>query len=310
MEDKRNSFASEATNKGSFSSVSSDKSNRVADNFEPINIEGQKETGIWVHHPGSEVSQTWEARRGKSRRLDTEIQREPIGSTGSSISAPPKPQNNSSSSDENPDDKRSMKTVRRGLRKIGSVFHRSSKMEDNSSQFRESDPSPHVNIRAVNEKEIGVRFVVEDDLPGLASAKPQKDAASSSGGSGPDSPGKGNMKDRAKSLFKHAEKSARSLKQVLSRKGSRKTIGDSSPVTGREVLPDSDYSDDDGSLLHPDAEQPPVVSDSKPQDHTVQTAAVDMARDASDQIKKVVPDGSESSLDKVVSHVENVDTKS
>lgn len=40
---------------------------KVADIFEPIDIEGQEETGIWVHHPGSEVPQVWEPRKGKSK---------------------------------------------------------------------------------------------------------------------------------------------------------------------------------------------------------------------------------------------------
>jgi hypothetical protein len=38
---------------------------KMKDEFEPINIEGQEKTGIWVHHPGSEVCQTWEPRKGQ-----------------------------------------------------------------------------------------------------------------------------------------------------------------------------------------------------------------------------------------------------
>jgi hypothetical protein len=38
---------------------------KMMDEFEPINIEGQEKTGIWVHHPGSEVCQTWEPRKGR-----------------------------------------------------------------------------------------------------------------------------------------------------------------------------------------------------------------------------------------------------
>ena len=39
----------------------------LADDFEPIDVEGQRQTGIWVHHPGSEVPQIWEPRKGKNR---------------------------------------------------------------------------------------------------------------------------------------------------------------------------------------------------------------------------------------------------
>lgn len=69
MEDKRSSFAGETTNEVLSSSVSLEKSNSVADDFEPINIE-------WVHFPGSEVSRSWEPRKRKSRHLDTKIRLE------------------------------------------------------------------------------------------------------------------------------------------------------------------------------------------------------------------------------------------
>ncbi|KAK9269401.1 hypothetical protein L1049_001174 [Liquidambar formosana] len=155
-EDLRNSFASETAHKDSFSSVRSEKSSKVADSFEPINIEGQQETGIWVHHPGSEVSQTWEPRKGKSRRLDTQIHSEANDCTCSFNSAASGSYtNDSSSTDENPEGNKSMNAVRRGLRKISSVFHRSPKTEDQSSSIGESIPSPHANLKAVNTRKIG-----------------------------------------------------------------------------------------------------------------------------------------------------------
>ncbi|PQP95664.1 C2 domain-containing protein [Prunus yedoensis var. nudiflora] len=165
VEDKRNSFASDA-NKSSFSSASSEKSHRVADNFEPIDVEGQKETGIWVHHPGSEVSQTWESRKGKSRLLDNEIQND-AGSYNSVISATQN--NDDSGTDRNP--VRRMKSIRKGLNRICSVFHRNSKKDLSSDSFKESVRSAHINLRAVHEKEIGVKFIVEDDLSGPLSSK-------------------------------------------------------------------------------------------------------------------------------------------
>ncbi|XP_059442812.1 C2 domain-containing protein At1g53590-like [Corylus avellana] len=249
MEDKRNSFASETPNKGSFSSVSSKKSQRVADNFEPIDIEGQKDTGIWIHHPGSEISQIWEPRKGKTRRIDTEIQGEPNGfmsipneaASGSS-------KNDTSSTDENPDDKRPMKSVRRGLRKIGSVFHRSPKKEDHTDNFAEAVPSPHINLRAVNDKEIGVTFVVDDDHCGPASGKDSKEENVSLDENSPDSPSKGHMKDMAKSILKQAGKSARGIKHALSRKGSKTSRGETSVGTERESsIAESDSSDDESN---------------------------------------------------------------
>ncbi|XP_048321476.2 C2 domain-containing protein At1g53590 isoform X4 [Ziziphus jujuba] len=238
--DKRDSFASETMNKGSFSSVSSEKSNRVADNFEPINIEGQKETGIWVHQPGSEVSQTWEPRKGKSRRLDTEIQREPDDSTGSHNAAAPGPQGNDSSSDENPDDKRSSNRVRRGLKKIGSLFHRSPKEEDTSVSFRETVLSPHVNIKAVNEKDIGVRFLVEDNLAGPASAITPKDGTSSSGGSGPDSPGAGKLTLVTEDKSKDQAVQTGVVNNPMDTKGPMKKVSPEGPQRSLEKVRDPD----------------------------------------------------------------------
>ncbi|XP_062011835.1 C2 domain-containing protein At1g53590-like isoform X2 [Rosa rugosa] len=289
MEDKRNSFSSETANKNSFSSVSSEKSPRVADNYEPIDVEGQKETGIWVHHPGSEVSQTWEARKGKGRRLSTQIQGEPNGS---------------SVTDETQDDKRPMQSVRRGLRKLGSVFQKNPKKEDNSCSFTESVQSPvtpRVNLRAINERDIAVKYVVEDETSGKVS----KEGASSSGESSSGSPGKGKVKGMAKSFFKHAE---RSVKHALSRKGSRKSQTDSCE---REIIADSDSSDDDDTPPSPIVEMIPVVSrdiphppvnDSfKSDEHLTQpfaSALSNIPEDTEDSVKKVEPEDTEKTLEK------------
>ncbi|PRQ30780.1 putative C2 domain-containing protein [Rosa chinensis] len=289
MEDKRNSFSSETANKNSFSSVSSEKSPRVADNYEPIDVEGQKETGIWVHHPGSEVSQTWEARKGKGRRLSTQIQGEPNGS---------------SVTDETQDDKHPMQSVRRGLRKLGSVFQKNPKKEDNSCSFTESVQSPvtpRVNLRAINEKDIAVKYVVEDEISGKVS----KEGASSSGESSSGSPGKGKVKGMAKSFFKHAE---RSVKHALSRKGSRKSQTDSCE---REIIAGSDSSDDDDTPPSPIVEMIPVVSrdiphppvnDSfKSDEHLTQlhaSALSNIPEDTEDSVKKVEPEDTEKTLEK------------
>ncbi|KAL5564702.1 hypothetical protein UlMin_027866 [Ulmus minor] len=289
---KRTSFASETTNKDSFSSLTSEKAQKVADNFEPIDIDGQKETGIWVHHPGSEVAQTWEPRKGKGRRLDPQLIESIDAKGGSNLAAfPSQNSNGSTSTDENLDDKRGtkMKAVRKGLRKIGSVFHRSPK-GDQSGSFKESVPSPHANIRALNTKDIGVTFIMEGDIPGSASGNiPEEGAsASSSGESGPESPAKNNnnMKDKAKRLYKHAENSARNIRHALSRKGSKRFQVNSPAVTEGEVLADYDSSDD-ASLPAKVETIPPVSSiDVTPEcgsgsprsgDHIVRKGEVDAA---------------------------------
>lgn len=265
MEERKSSFANETTNKSSFSSVSSEKSPKLADNYEPIDIEGQKETGIWVHQPGSEVSQTWKPRKGKSRRFDTEICREPNDLVGnncnSSVSG--SLNNDSSSPDDIAEDKHRMKSVRRGLHKIGLAFRRSQKgIDDKSCSVEEVYPSPRDNIRSINSKGIGVKFVMEDSISGFPTGKVQAEGGSPEG-SGPDSPAKGNVKDMAKNILKHAEKSARGLKHVLSCK-SRKYKGDHSPAGVPERVIESESSGDDDddeslSVKSPIDERYPVV---------------------------------------------------
>lgn len=221
IEERKDSYANETTNKSSFSSASSDKSPKMADNYEPVDVDGQKETGIWVHHPGSEVCKTWEPRKGKSRRLDTEIRGEPNDLDGNRNSTASGPLNNDSSSpDDNTEDKHLRRSFRRGLHNISSVFRRSKKRDDKSDPISEEFSSPRVNIRSVNEKGVGVQFIMEDHISGFPTGKIQVEGGSTEG-SGPDSPAKGNVKDMAKNILKHAEKSARSLKHAISRKSGK-----------------------------------------------------------------------------------------
>ncbi|GMN57804.1 hypothetical protein TIFTF001_026910 [Ficus carica] len=323
-EEKQNSFATETANKSSFSSASSEKSQRVADNFEPVDIEGQKETGIWVHHPGSDVSQTWEPRKGKSRFIDTQILKEPNLVSGDPILTPGSQNNNSSSTDENPDDKHRLNSVQRGLRKISSLFHRSPK-EDKSNSFKETVPSPHVNIKAVDIKQIGVKLVVEDHLAGPTLDKLPKEVDSSDEECGPDSPAKRNMKDRAKSIFKHAEKSAQSLKHVLSRKGTRSQAD--SPMTERGIAAEYDDSSDDESLLSTKGERTPTIpiasestipdrgddslsSQYREADPVVQTGEFDTSVDAKSTKNEDSPRGLEMLHDKAGSPVNKSDAGS
>ncbi|EOA36130.1 hypothetical protein CARUB_v10012425mg [Capsella rubella] len=235
-EDIQTSFASDATNRGSFSS---EKSPSVVDNFEPVNIEGQEETGIWVQKPGAEVSQIWEPRKGKSRRLDNQIQKNP--NDGSS-------NNGSSSTDENQEGSRNpMKSVGRGLRKIGSVFHRNGKKEEfiiGSIEEESQSQSPRINLKAVNQKDVGLNFIVDENLSGPLSGQ----SLDSESLDAEENSGKGHMKDVAKSFLKQAEKSAKQFKHVFSRKGSKKARDGQ-----HEIVPESDSDSESSSSDDDDA---------------------------------------------------------
>ncbi|XP_038897505.1 C2 domain-containing protein At1g53590 isoform X2 [Benincasa hispida] len=243
-EDKDSPKSETKDGKDSISPVS-EEPQRGIDNFEPIDVEGQKETGIWVHRPGSEVPKTWEPRKGRTRRLDTEILREPnesvsSGEIKSCI-------NDSSSTDDNPEEKHRKISVRKGLRKLSSVFHRSPRDEDRSGSLAESAKSPqYVNVRAAN-AERGVKVILVDNIAGTASDKISiSKGKSSNDGSDSESPGKGgNVKGMAKSIFRQAEKSARSIKYAFSRKGSRRFQRDSLGMNERDTAVESESSDDE-----------------------------------------------------------------
>ncbi|CAN8259359.1 unnamed protein product [Cochlearia groenlandica] len=291
-EDMWATFASDVTNKGSFSSVVSGKSPRVLDNMEPINIEGQEETGIWVHQPGTEVSMIWEPRKGKSRCLDNQIRGAPHDpSAGSARStASTSPNNESSSPDESQEGKNPVKSVGRGLKKIALVFHKNGKKDefsDHRGNLEEDIRSPRINLKALHKKDVGVKYIIEDRLSGPLTGRSPKAESLGSG----DGQNKGHMKDVAKSILKHAEKSARHLKHAFSRKGSRKSKDDEcSTVSEQDTVPESEsvsgsesqceYSDEESMLSK--VREPGTPRTPKPGEKIVRANLKDDAKGAAD----------------------------
>ncbi|KAJ8542977.1 hypothetical protein K7X08_005500 [Anisodus acutangulus] len=208
------------TERSSLTTESVDESSKASDKFEPINIEGQWETGIWVHHPGSEVAQVWEPRKGKSRVIDGSFKSTSGGSSHYNEFRPDESVNGSK-----PD---SPSRIHRGLHKISSLFHRSPRSEDKSGNFGEPDSSPHTNLRAVNAKEIGVKFIVDDTVSASSSAtSPTEDGKESLAGNAKKSPKKGRVRLNTKKILKHAGKSfGGGIKKVISRKSSGKSKGE------------------------------------------------------------------------------------
>ncbi|XP_051126236.1 C2 domain-containing protein At1g53590-like isoform X2 [Andrographis paniculata] len=196
-----------------------EQSPEVEDKFEPVNIEGQEDTGIWIQHPGSDVGQVWEPREGKSRSRDSSHNLSPHvkGDIGEDDDS------SSSSSDENAESlkQKSKKQMRRGLKKIGSMFHKDKGpgVEDKTS------PSEQFPQDTIRETELPKDY----DFDKNVSENPH-----------------GNVKHRAKNMLKQAGKSARELKSVLSRKRTKKHNAQSrSFPTGRYTRPGPNASDDD-----------------------------------------------------------------
>ncbi|KAF9588740.1 hypothetical protein IFM89_015177 [Coptis chinensis] len=217
----------------------SKQAQKMADAYEPIDVEGQEQTGIWVHHPGSDVNQSWEPRK-RNRQADIKIQREDTDSLDSPHSAASMVNNDcNSSSDENAEKNRSkpLGSVRRNLRKIGSVFQKNQRTEDPNNSG-EPSPTERVNLRAVNERKVSVNIIRDEDTSGVVKGSKLVETVS------PErieavSPGKGHMKVMAKSILKHAE---HGLKHVMSRKGSKKSKGDLSFEIENHHVSDSSES--------------------------------------------------------------------
>ncbi|XP_019193765.1 PREDICTED: C2 domain-containing protein At1g53590-like isoform X2 [Ipomoea nil] len=271
-EQNRDSFENDAADVGSPSELP-DKAPKVADRYEPIGIEGQEETGVWVHHPGVEIAQVWEPRKGKGRKIDGEDS-DSVGSFKSTDGSFKFKKSGSSRSDDNRSDENesenghSMNRLHRGLNKISAAFHRSPRNHDKSSNLDEPAPSPHINLKALNTKSIGVTFVVDDtdaqsptrrskEDAQTPARRSKEDAKECQEGDEQDSPTKGKMKDRAKNMLKHVGKSAQGgIKHVLTRKGSRKSKAESE----RDNSVVSDSSDE--SSVPSSIDTPKVVPDS------------------------------------------------
>lgn len=234
--------------KGSSSSVISGKSPKVADKFEPVDIDGQPETGIWIHHPGSEVLQVWEPRKGRSRQLDGyRLNGQAQGECGDSVgSFKSSGHNDGSGSDESSDSNKSQSKhrVRRGLKKISSVFRKSPRGEDKSVSLGDTEPSIPDNVRALNAKGVGVKLVIDDAIV-PPSPKTPKDGKELLEETGQENSHHGHAKDVAKSLFKHAGKSARGIKAALSRSRKSKPEQGSLLVDNKDILLEPDSSGDE-----------------------------------------------------------------
>ncbi|KAJ8616670.1 hypothetical protein MRB53_036042 [Persea americana] len=197
----------------------------MADNFEPINIEGQQQTGTWVHLPGSNVSQTWEPRKREGRRPEIEIHKEDNGSChGDTVSESEHPEGNRL---------HRLDTVRRSLKKMGSIFHRSPRSESpmTPNNRGENVPSPRINIRATGENRTNIKFVMDGEDSGAVRVVPDESLSPQKSEAG--SPSKGHLREKTKNILKQAGRSAHTLKHVLSRKDSHKSkeVLESSLVT-------------------------------------------------------------------------------
>ncbi|KAG4192415.1 hypothetical protein ERO13_A07G155726v2 [Gossypium hirsutum] len=274
-EDTQKALPAKASDKGSSSPVPSKKPQNLPDHFEPINIEGQQETCIWFHQPGSEVSQTWQPRKGKGRSSETQIDGVSTDSFGGTLSGG----SESPKSDSNSSPEAKINRVKRGLQKISLAFN-SSKSHEGS--LEEVVQTPNANFRTVNDKEDAVKLAPDDNLP--STEKVSNKESSSSNESSSESPSR--MKGMAKSFLKHAEKSARQLKCVLSIKG-RKLL--ESSMVDQEFTLESESSGDE-SMSSPADKRLPTASNpvSTASSGNTETQELDVVLDSSNQVDQAI----------------------
>lgn len=248
FEQPRDVDASKTEFKNGDVSVKAPEKNKdpTADSYEPIDVEGQIETGIWVHHPGPEVAQVWEPRKGKNRVSK-------VGeSVSSSIRVEPYP-NDSSSTDESLEGNKpkSRNPVKRGFHKVGSLFSRSPKTENDKDKSRslkkrddEDCDTPHENVRSVNAKGIGVNLVMEDNHLATGQSPKVVEFEESLEGSDLGSPDKRGVRGTVKGILKNTGHSARGMMHAMSRKGSMKR-------KDKDLSVQSDSSGEAGSIPSP-----------------------------------------------------------
>ncbi|KAK4753406.1 hypothetical protein SAY87_022204 [Trapa incisa] len=121
-------------------SSSSKKSPGQADKFEPIDVKGQKETGIWIQQPGSEVPLAWIPRKVKVKQGDIKIIREHNETLGMDPA-----ETHGKQQEKHPES-----PARNFFGKFISVFQQSPKKHDQVNADDAVLPSPQINVRGIS----------------------------------------------------------------------------------------------------------------------------------------------------------------
>jgi hypothetical protein len=251
-------------------SESSEEFRNITDEYEPVDIEGLEKAEVWVHRPGSDVTGTWEPRKGRPRCQDSKIHRLNDACSDSPRSSVSGSQRSDSSTEEPGNDKtrhRHLSKVKKGLGKLaGAVLNRSSKKV--SDDEAPTCVTPHPNIRPVGESRVSVTYVVDQDPGNRKMQKGADDQHSSPEREDLDSPTKRHLRKKTVHIVKHAGgKTAHNLKSMFSRKGSDKSKEECQ----------NDEEDDDRSATKIDAVVAPIPS----------SAAVDAAEPVADGDDKI-----------------------
>lgn len=143
---------------------------KTTDDFEAIDVQGQEKTVVWVHHPGAGICQQWEPRKGRVRQPETQVLRHEIANSKSlTPSSSSGSHQSDSDSDEAADGKKvPLKSIKKHLHKLGSVFHRcpthlSPEAGHKEAAYSPTSPTtPRPNLPPAGEKQTLVKIVVPD----------------------------------------------------------------------------------------------------------------------------------------------------
>uniref|UniRef100_A0ACD5XSS2 Uncharacterized protein n=2 Tax=Avena sativa TaxID=4498 RepID=A0ACD5XSS2_AVESA len=227
-EGKASTPRSSISSKTNTESASSVEYRKMSDEYEPVDIEGLDKADVWVHRPGSDVTATWEPRKGRMRCQDSQILRENDACSDSPRSSMSDSQTSNSSTEEPTSGKahRHLHKVKRGLVKLaGALRHKSPKngSDDETSQCEVS----RQNIQPVGESRVSVTYVVDEDAGNNRTDQGPDDHYSSPERGEVESPTKRRLRNKAVRMVKHAGKiPAQSLKSMFSRKGLDKSKED------------------------------------------------------------------------------------
>ncbi|URE43552.1 C2 domain [Musa troglodytarum] len=199
--------------------LNTEEYSRMTDEFEPINIKGQEKTRVWIHRPGADVSQIWESRKGHARHSEELHQEDNVYAKSPSPSSSGSHQSDTSSNEEIVGGKKvRLKTIRRGLHKLSSVFHRTRK-HGSPKESQEVTPTPRPHLPPLGKKQALRKITVPDSFDkDNEEPEPGEERCSSDMDKG-ESPGNGETPQTPKNFI---SKSSKSLKITLSRETSNK----------------------------------------------------------------------------------------
>uniref|UniRef100_A0ACD5Y1R8 Uncharacterized protein n=2 Tax=Avena sativa TaxID=4498 RepID=A0ACD5Y1R8_AVESA len=226
-EGKASTPRSSISSKTNTESASSVEYRKMSDEYEPVDIEGLDKADVWVHRPGSDVTATWEPRKGRVRCQDSQILRENDACSDSPRSSMSS-QTSNSSTEEPASGKahRHLHRVKRGLVKLAGAMRHKSPKNGSDDETPRCEVSRQ-NIQPVGESRVSVTYVVDEDAENNRTEQRPDGHYSSPERGEVDSPTKRRLRNKAVRMVKHAGKiPAQGLKSMFSRKGLDKSKED------------------------------------------------------------------------------------